>query len=156
MPKAYILIGIPGSGKSTWIATQSFDWDRTVIASTDNHVEKFAKSLGKTYSDVFKDYMPRAIHQMNSDVSNAIANNYDIVWDQTNTSAGVRRKKLSSLPSSYEKIAIVFQTPEKTELDRRLASRPGKTIPPEVIASMQNSFQEPSESEGFDKIIYIK
>ena len=156
MPKAYILIGIPGSGKSTWIAHQPFDWDRTVIASSDSHIDRFAKEKGKTYSDVFKDYIKTATSLMDADVKHAIDNHLDIVWDQTNTSVGARAKKLKLLPNSYEKIAVVFSTPDDKELARRLASRPGKTIPPEIIASMKSQLQEPSESEGFDKIIYVK
>ena len=38
MPKCYQLIGIPGSGKSTWISNQ--DWaEDCVVVSTDTHVE---------------------------------------------------------------------------------------------------------------------
>lgn len=156
MPKAYILIGIPGSGKSTWIAQQPFEWDRTVIASSDSYVERFAKEKGKTYSDVFKDYIRTATSLMDADVKHAIENQLDIVWDQTNTTVGSRAKKLKLLPNNYEKIAVVFSTPEDRELARRLASRPGKTIPPEIIASMKSQLHEPLESEGFNKIIYVK
>ena len=64
-PKLYILIGVPGSGKSSWVANQMFDWNRTVVASSDGHIERHAKSIGKTYNDVFKDYAPKAMKLMN-------------------------------------------------------------------------------------------
>lgn len=156
MPNAYILIGIPGSGKSTWVAKQPFDWEKTVIASSDGHIEKYAQSQGKTYSDVFKDYIPTALKLMDASVKDAIEKNLDIVWDQTNTSIGARSKKLKTIPSNYKKIAVVFPTPPPAELSRRLASRPGKSIPSDVIANMVSQFQEPSEREGFDKIIYVR
>ena len=39
MPTVYVLVGIPGSGKSTWISQQ--DWAKDcVIASTDNSIEQ--------------------------------------------------------------------------------------------------------------------
>lgn len=152
-PKAYILVGVPGAGKSTWIAKQPFDWDRTVLVSTDGHVEKYAKSQGKTYSDVFKDYMPTAVDLMVKDVVDAVKKKLNIVWDQTSTTVAARRKKFNML-RGYEMIAVVFPTPAPDELKRRLASRPGKTIPDEVVQSMQLQWQEPSEAEGFDKIIY--
>lgn len=155
MPKAYILIGVPGSGKSTWVAKQPFDWGRTVVASSDAYIERYAKEQGKTYSEVFKDYVNIATKQMDVDVKNAIENRLDIVWDQTNVSAGARSKKLRLFPKDYEKIAVVFATPDDKELARRLALRPGKTIPPDVIDSMKKQIQEPSEREGFDKIIYV-
>lgn len=154
-PKAYILVGVPAAGKSTWIAKQPFDWNKTVLVSTDGHVEKHAKAQGKTYSDVFKQYMPTAVNLMAKDVVDAVKKGLDIVWDQTSTTVAARRKKFNML-RGYEMIAVVFPTPESKELQRRLASRPGKTIPPEVVQSMQDNWEEPSEAEGFDKIIYAK
>jgi predicted kinase len=154
-PTAYILVGVPGAGKSTWIAKQPFDWNKTVLVSTDGHVEKHAKEQGKTYSDVFKDYMPTAVQLMADSVVDAVKQGLDIVWDQTSTTKVARRKKFNML-RGYEMIAVVFQTPEAKELQRRLASRPGKTIPPEVVQSMRANWEEPTEAEGFDKIIYVK
>jgi predicted kinase len=155
VPKCYILVGVPGSGKSTWISTQPFDWNNTVVASTDNYVEKEAKKQNKTYSEVFKDVMPAAVHHMANTVVNAVKNNNDIVWDQTSTSVATRRKKLRMLPDNYEKIAVVFPTPSEAELKRRLGNRPGKTIPDQVMKQMIGNWEEPSEKEGFDKIIYV-
>jgi tRNA uridine 5-carbamoylmethylation protein Kti12 len=59
------------------------------------------------------------------------------------------------LPSRYEKIAVVFTTPEPDELLIRLASRPEKVIPDTVIQTMISKWEEPSIDEGFDKIIYV-
>jgi gluconate kinase len=50
---------------------------------------------------------------------------------------------------------VVFKTPDPEELDRRLNSRPGKHIPKHVMKSMLENWDEPSEDEGFDKIIYV-
>jgi hypothetical protein len=49
---AYILVGVPGAGKTTWINNQSWSKDHVII-STDKYVEKFARRLNKTYSEVF-------------------------------------------------------------------------------------------------------
>lgn len=154
-PRLYVLTGLPGAGKSTWIATFPFDWSRTVVASSDGHIEKHAKSVGKTYSDVFKDYIPTAIKLMHQDVSDATKQGYDIVWDQTNLSAKARMEKLNAVPDNYEKIAVYFTTPDDKEHTRRLANRPGKNIPGDVITSMKASMEIPTEKEGFDKIIFV-
>jgi glycopeptide antibiotics resistance protein len=61
--KLYVLIGVPGSGKSTWIKNQKWT-DTCVIVSTDEFVEEYAKSVGKTYSEVFNDYMSTAVSLM--------------------------------------------------------------------------------------------
>lgn len=155
MPKAYILIGVPGSGKSTWISKAPVDWNNTVVASTDNYVEQEAKRQGKTYTEVFKDVMPAAVNNMAQTVVNAVKNNQDIIWDQTSTTRHTRAKKIRMLPSNYEIIAVVFPTPNKNELQRRLMNRPGKTIPDEIVNDMISKYEEPSESEGFDKIIHV-
>ena len=153
MAKCYILIGIPGSGKSTWIKSQPFDWSNTVVASTDDYVDREARNQGKTYSEIFKDAMPDAVAYMAETVVDAVKAGKDIVWDQTSTSILSRAKKFRMLPPDYERIAVVFRTPKKAELTRRLKSRPGKEIPDHVITNMIGSWQEPTMAEGFDKII---
>ncbi len=150
MAKCYQLIGVPGAGKSTWIGNQSWAKD-CVIVSTDNHVEAYAKSVGKTYNEVFKDYMPTAVDLMAKDVVKAREQGKDIIWDQTSTTINSRRRKFNML-RDYEHIAVVFATPEMTELKRRLASRPGKNIPSEVMVQMIKGFQMPTEDEGFTEI----
>lgn len=152
MPKCYQLVGVPASGKSTWIANQ--DWAKNcVVVSTDAFVEDYAKECGSTYSEVFDDYMPTAVKLMADQVVRAREAGRDIIWDQTSVSIPSRKKKFNMLPD-YEHIAVVFSTPDSAELDRRLASRPGKTIPKNVIRSMISNFDMPSEDEGFKEIWY--
>jgi len=150
MPKCYQLIGVPGSGKTTWINDQ--DWTvPCAIVSTDKWVEIYAKEVGKTYSQVFTDFMPTAVELMAKEVVLAREMNRDVIWDQTSTSVKSRAKKFVMLPD-YEHIAVVFKTPEHKELVRRLMSRPGKEIPEDVIANMIKNFEMPTLEEGFKEI----
>jgi len=151
-PKCYQLVGVPGSGKSTWIKNQDWALGLTVV-STDLWVEIYAKEQGKTYSEVFADYMPTAVDLMAEQVVRAREHGHTIIWDQTSTTIASRAKKFRMLPD-YEHIAVVFRTPEHTELMRRLMSRPGKEIPDHVIASMIASWEEPILEEGFMEIWY--
>ena len=64
-----------------------------------------------------------------------------------------RLRKFNMLPG-YDHIAVVFETPSRLELKRRLDSRPGKDIPDAVIEGMLASFEMPSEEEGFKEIWY--
>lgn len=152
MPKCYQLIGVPASGKSTWISNQDWSKDCSVI-STDYWVEEEAKRVGKTYSEIFADYMPRAVELMAANVVAAREMGNDIIWDQTSTTVASRARKFNMLPD-YEHIAVVFRTPEHKELMRRLMSRPGKEIPDHVIASMIASWEDPTLEEGFKEIWY--
>jgi predicted kinase len=150
MPKCYQLIGVPGSGKSTWISNQDWAVDIPVV-STDNFVEAYAKEQGKTYSEVFEEYMPIAVRLMANQALICQANGLDVIWDQTSTTVVSRTRKFNTLPD-YEHIAIVFKVPELPELMRRLDSRPGKVVPFNVVESMIQNFEPPSEEEGFKQI----
>jgi len=150
MPTAYILIGVPGSGKTTWLRNQ--DWAKDcAYVSTDTWVELEAERQNKTYTEVFEEYMPRAVNLMAAQVIDAREQGRDIVWDQTSTTLASRARKFRMLPD-YRMVAIVFDTPEKNELQRRLASRPGKEIPDHVLEKMLSGWEEPTEQEGFDEI----
>ena len=152
MPKVYVLVGVPGSGKSTWVSNQTWAKDCAYV-STDGYVERFARRMGKTYSEVFDLVMPRAVNLMAKAVVRAREAGKDIIWDQTSTSVKSRKNKFRMLPDYYA-IAVVFKTPEKAELDRRLASRPGKNIPDHVVSSMIDNFTMPTKEEGFKEIWY--
>ena len=151
MPKLYVLVGVPGAGKTTWIGHQDFNWDNTELVSTDRFVEQYADVNKKTYNEVFDEYMPTAVKLMAAQVVAARAAGKDIVWDQTSTTVKSRMKKFNMLPD-YEAIAVVFKTPELTELNLRLKSRPGKNIPSSVMVQMIRGFEMPTLSEGFSEI----
>jgi predicted kinase len=154
MPRCYQLVGVPASGKSTWVESQ--DWALACArVSTDKWVEIYAKEVGRTYSEVFADFMPTAVDLMAKEVVAAREMNRDIIWDQTSTTVKSRAKKFNMLPD-YEHIAIVFKTPEHKELMRRLMSRPGKEIPDHVIASMIASFEMPDIEEGFTQVWFAQ
>ena len=150
MPKCYQLVGVPASGKSTWIANQDWAID-CVVVSTDEFVEDYAKECSSTYSEVFEDYMPTAINLMANKVVHAREASKDIIWDQTSTTEKSRARKFRMLPD-YEHIAVIFKAPDPEELNRRLASRPGKIIPPKVVQDMLDNFEMPNEAEGFAQI----
>jgi adenylate kinase family enzyme len=153
MAKCYQLIGIPGSGKTTWAKSQDWIQDCAYV-STDIWVEIEANRQGKTYSEVFEDYMPKAVNIMSAQVIDARDQEQDIVWDQTSTTIISRMRKFNMLPN-YEHIAVVFRCPDADELIRRLNSRLGKVIPLDVIESMVHNFEVPSEEEGFKEIWFV-
>ena len=150
MPKCYQLIGVPAAGKSTWIKDQIWALGLTVV-STDSFVEDYARSQGKTYSEVFKDYMPTAVDLMAEQVVRARDLGHTVIWDQTSTTVASRSRKFRMLPE-YEHIAVVFRTPELDVLKERLGNRPGKEIPWEVVQGMLDGWEEPTLEEGFKEI----
>lgn len=153
MPTLWMLVGVPASGKTTWLRNSDIDWNRTTLLSTDNIIEREAAALGKTYSEVFSRVIKQATKEMNQRLKTAVAENRDIVWDQTNLTTDSRVNKLQQIPSHYYKVAVYFPVPGKSEWNRRLLSRPGKVIPQNVLVSMSQGFSMPSKAEGFDKVI---
>ncbi len=154
-PILYVLVGLPVSGKSTWIKNNcdsSF-----VIISTDNELEALAESTGTTYNEAFNKHYDQAATKAKARFAKALKDNANIVWDQTNLTINKRRKVLSQVPRRYSKICVVFIFDRDT-LNVRLDTRhkeTGKFIPQSVVDDMEKSFSYPTESEGFDKIIEV-
>lgn len=165
----YMLCGIPGSGKSTWIRHNQLDEyvgltdtsgktynNVSNILSTDAIIEEIASMYSLTYNDCFKDLIQFADKQMHRELDLLIKNKAPvIVWDQTNLTVNSRRKKLAKIPSNYTKIAVNFSIPDTIELNRRLNSRSGKSIPQNVIESMIANYQPASTDEGFNSITTV-
>lgn len=155
-PIAYILVGLPGSGKSTW--TNEINRDgKFALISSDDHLERIARDSGKSYSDVFNDHIKAAGALMNADFRKAVADNRSIIWDQTNMTSKKRKGILQQIPNNYKKIAVVFQI-DPVELERRLEKRgkeTGKIIPNHILSSMAKSFEMPTRAEGFNEILVV-
>lgn len=159
MPKCTILVGVPGSGKSTW-----FSKNKTATMapiSTDNIIDFMGSLFGFTYDQIFKDSIALAEKIMWKRLEWNAERSNDVVIDRTNLTAKSRKKFIDYLkPYGYEFEAVVFPLPGTVEFSeeewfRRLESRQGKTIPNAVLASMVNSAQMPSEEEGFTKITVL-
>jgi predicted kinase len=155
MPTYTMLIGVPGSGKSSWLARQPIDWTNTVIASTDNIIQQRAEDQGKTYSEVFQQEIKSATAEMNKTIRDALAAGHNVIHDQTNLTAKTRASKLAQIPMVYAKLAVFFPTPSDEELARRLAGRPGKTIPAKVVLGMKSQLEKPTQAEGFDRVVTV-
>lgn len=150
MPKLYMMIGIPGSGKSTWIKNQEWAKD-CVIIDTDTYLERFSKKTGKTYNQSFNLFMERAVKLMVRMVVRAREKQQDIIWDQTSTTIASRKRKFRMLPNYYA-IAVVMKKIDRKELDIRLESRTDKIIPKGVVDSMDEFYEDPSIVEGFREV----
>lgn len=158
MPHFQMLIGLPGSGKTTWFAEQDLSDKNFVWISTDKFIERLAKQKGKTYNEVWKDNIKSATNQMVGELRTAINTNKDIIFDQTNLSIKSRRQKLQNIPSNYTKEAVIFLTsPEIIDIINVERKQFGRAIPQHILESMRRTFDISFiNNEGFDKITYIQ
>ncbi len=149
----YMLCGIPGSGKSTWVdQTVGSMVAKNMVLSTDDIIQDIADRQKLTYNDVFGDVTYAFAERMMHKLASIAFERCDVViWDQTNLSVKTRARKLARVPLCWTKIAVFFDVPEN--LEERLASRPGKHIPKNVIEGMKRTYTKPRIEEGFDLII---
>lgn len=153
-PICKILVGLPGVGKSTFIRNDLFDY---VKLSTDDIISNIADMYDTTYNKAFKDLITFADKIFWADIEYWAKDGDNIVIDRTNLSVKSRKKLIDLIkPYGYTIDAIVFETPEQSEWERRLASRPNKTIPPAILNNMLISYTVPTMDEGFDSITFVK
>jgi predicted kinase len=156
-PIAYLLVGVPGSGKSTW-ADPYLTKDGFQLVSTDAYIENTATMLGKTYGEIFKATIGEATKIMEDSINKFMAASQNMVWDQTNLSMKSRREKLNKLlDAGYDVTAVAFEIPT-TELENRRKSRElatGKHIPANICESMGKTYQRPTRLEGFKRVIIV-
>jgi predicted kinase len=152
MPTCYIMVGLPGVGKSTYIRA---NLSNMVVHSSDQIIEDYAQSINSTYDDVFRDYIDEATKIFKQNVQDSIKNNESFIVDRTNLTKKSRRAILSSLPKKYSLKAIVIEVDDIIHT-KYLNSRKTKTIPQSVIDNFKTIFEFPTTDEGFVDIIHIK
>lgn len=159
MPKCTILVGVPASGKSTWLDNKYGVFCN--VASTDNVITRIASDYGMTYDEGFKELIGFAEKIMWRQITSYQMRGMDFIIDRTNLSAKSRKKFIDKLKLHRYRIeCIVFPMPgtenlSTEEWNRRLDSRTGKTIPAHVLSSMIEHYEAPTEAEGFSNIIFL-
>jgi predicted kinase len=150
-----VLVGIPGSGKTTW-AKKTFGSGvyKERAISTDLYIEIKAEKLNKTYTELFTKYIKEAEKVMEAKFNGLVRKKKLIIWDQTNVTKKKRKKILNKIPNNYKTFVFVFDVDEDT-VNERLedrANETGKSIPITVMNTMRRSFTTPTKDEGFDNV----
>lgn len=167
MPEYIMLIGLPGSGKSTWIKSHKAanpDKDFKVVSS-DDIIEEWGQDDPDcqdeekqfNYGLAFDKYGRPAMKEMNRRFAEYVKNGENIIHDQTNMSIKSRKGKLSQA-KDYIKKAVTFTLTDQ-EWQRRYDKRKAETkkeVPVMVIRNMAKSYQAPTRAEGFEEITTIR
>jgi predicted kinase len=148
-PTLYILIGVPGSGKSTY-AEELFQKSERGIALVSS--DQIRKSL---YGNENCQDNPKKVfaiaHQATIDQLNK---GYDVIFDATNIYTKDRMDLILKVCFEVKKpvrfVAVYFDTPI-SECIKRQDLRERK-VPTKVIEKMGRQIDKPTFQEGFDII----
>jgi tRNA uridine 5-carbamoylmethylation protein Kti12 len=161
MPKCYILSGPPASGKSTFRKKLLGISPKAFVYSTDDYINTKAKEGGTTYAEIFSSEIGNAVQDADAGLLEAIGDGRDVIWDQTNTIAKMRKERTKHMKKfGYEVECIAVRLPSPGYLDAwkdisyRLISRE-QQIPTDVVMKMYKNYEEPTMKEGFFALIII-
>ena len=154
-----ILIGISGSGKSTYANKL-----RQRICSTDRYIDTYASALDVTYDESFDQIQLIGLFgELNdkfyADIDDAIRLGEDFIIDRTNLTGGARRHLIGKIRSISEKYnspiiikGVVFDINKDKILEqlKKRESEENKKIPEDVMVQQFNAFEYPLIEEGFD------
>jgi len=149
MPNLHLLIGIPGSGKSTFSKNIMKEYQCDCISS--DVVRTLNPQMPE--SDVFPEVCRLCAYHL--------AQNEDVILDATNITPKVRSRNINDIKShnvDFDVIAYYFKTDWRKCLERvkiRNLNPSERFLPLEVIASYGHKIVAPSHSEGFKDIVII-
>ena len=150
MPKLYMLIGLPSSGKSTWAKTliqkepHSIDWH-----SSDAIREELYGS------EEVQDNPNIVFGLMLKRTRESLLAGHSVIYDATNINCKKRRSFLKQISNiDCYKIAKVFATSYDKCIKRN--NERSRKVPNNVIERMYRNFQIPIKAEGWDSIDVVR
>lgn len=153
MPNRFImLVGIAGSGKSTWAQHPIINGEeiKAVVVSSDAIREGL-------YGDASIQTNPAAVFDvMNARALTLLLHGQSVIYDATNLRAKNRKEmldKVRAIAPDCETICIFFET-HIAECQERQSLRDRK-VPFEVIERQARQFELPQYQEGWSKILRI-
>ena len=146
--KLIILVGIPGSGKSTYAVKYMEENHRVYRLSSDDIRRQLYgdESIQGDPHEVFSFMQERAIAALNMGT--------DVVYDATNITRKDRASIISLCPKFVQIEAHVIWAPIETCIERDAARK--RTVGKAVIDKMLKRFQPVYYDEGIDVIKVIK
>ena len=149
MTQLIVLIGLPGSGKSSFASWLVAECPRIKVISTD---AIRAQLFG---SEAVQGSWLLVWHQVEQQMQQAVEQSVDAIYDATNA---VRSHRVEAIASSRTRgfthiTGVWLDTPVQLCLERN--HRRDRTVPEEVIWRMHSSLRDapPSLQDGLDRLI---
>lgn len=141
-----MLVGLPGSGKSTWAQNFVFENKNYIVLSSDKIREELYgdESIQGNAAEVFELLYTRA--------EEFCEKNKNIIIDATNLTPGKRKKFINRFKKFKPYfIADVFMVDKNYCIE--MDCRRNRTVGAEIINRMARNFVQPSLLEGWTKIV---
>ena len=149
MAKLHLMVGIQGSGKSTYSQKLSKELNCKIISSDE--VRKMNPNLEE--KNVFPEVYRLCAEELR--------NNKDVIFDATNITPNVRSRNVNAIKSIFAdfKICVYFINTDveicKERVEKRNKLDGEIFIPLEVIESYSKNIIPPTYEENFDEIIVL-
>ena len=147
-PLFIVLVGVPGSGKTTLARAISPYIEPVTICSTDDFDPrvKLSAKAGRGMM-VLLDHC----------IARAVMTGASVIVDQTSMERINRLQRLKQVPDGYLKMCIDLSG---TELDKCLSyvkervRQGGRNVPEDVIKALYGKYEAPKHDEGFDFVYH--
>ena len=152
-PVVIMLVGLPGSGKTTWAKE---NLPHFIRISTDDHVMQKCRETGMYYQKGIQIFYEEADRLARQALSSAIERGENVVIDQANLTRNSREKKLANFPDTYTRIACFFDTPFDLLLERNEARQQAGEhyVPALALYQLAENLESPYEP-AFDEVVEI-
>lgn len=141
LPIFCMLVGLPGSGKTSFALSQKDKYD--IISSDSIRKELYgSERIQENNNKVFEIMRKRAIE--------ALKSGKNVIYDATNMTRKFRKALLSSIKIDCKKVACIIWAKYETCVLRD--KNRNRTVGNEVLRRMIKSFQVPYYDEGWDEI----
>lgn len=146
MANFYLMCGVPGAGKSTWIKEHAKPG--TAVISRD----AIRFSLLRP-GDLYFSKENIVLHYLWDQINGALSDGRDVICDQTSLTPRGRKFILSHI-TGYDTCSVIWieSTLEDALNHNELRKGTIAYVPPTQIEKMFSQFVEPSCEEGFDYI----
>lgn len=153
--RLWLMVGTPGSGKSTWIKNhKNFFADDVAVISRDAIRFSLLNEEEEYFSredEVWREFVRQAALSLDTNV--------DTILDATHLNEASRGKILRALKDHLKDVeinAIVINSDLETCLERNEMREGRSYVPRGVIRRMASQFTIPTLEEGFDHIYIYK
>ena len=144
IPTLFMLVGLPGAGKSTYIVN---------LGSVRVHSSDALRQ--ELYGDINdQSHNQELFTELHRRIKSDLMNGFDVVYDATNLNKKKRIAFLQELKNiACQKCCVLFLTQYKVCCERNAAR--SRVVPDHAMRKMYMNFQPPDYREGFNHIIQV-